>query len=210
MLRVGLTGGIAGGKSTVAARMRELGIEVLDADAMAHRLIEPGQPAYADVVREFGSDILLPDGHVDRKLLGEIVFRDAERRARLNAIIHPRLFELRERQLIELELAQPRGLAVIEAALLVEAGYYKKLDRLVVCSCRPEQQLERLRARGLSEEQARQRIAAQMPIAEKLRYADDVVDCSGTLEETVRQTDALVDRLRDLARHEPGKEETVA
>ena len=209
MLRVGLTGGIAGGKSTVAARMRELGLEVLDADAMAHRLIEPGQPAYDDVVREFGSEILLPDGHVDRKRLGEIVFQDAAKRAKLNAIIHPRLFELRERELVEIELAQPRGVAVIEAALLVEAGYYKRLDRLVVCSCRPEQQLERLRARGLTEEQARQRIASQMPIAEKLRYADDVVDCSGTLEETLRQTDALVDRLRELARREPGKEERV-
>jgi dephospho-CoA kinase len=210
MLRVGLTGGIAGGKSTVAARMRELGVEVLDADAMSHRLIEPGQPAYEDVVREFGTEILLPDGHVDRKKLGEMVFEDAAKRARLNSIIHPRLFDLRERQLIELELAQPRGLAVIEAALLIEAGYYKRLDRLVVCSCRPEQQLERLRARGLTEEQARQRIAAQMPIAEKLRYADDVVDCSGTLEETLRQTDALVDRLRELARQAPGREETVA
>lgn len=210
MLRVGLTGGIAGGKSTVAARMRELGIEVLDADAMAHRLIEPGQPAYADVVKEFGAEILFPDGRVDRQRLGEIVFRDAAKRARLNSIIHPRLFDLREKQLIEMELAQPRGVAVIEAALLVEVGYHEKLDRLVVCSCRPEQQLERLRARGLSEEQARQRLAAQMPIAEKLRYATDVVDCSGTLEDTLRQTDALVDRLRDLARREPGKEETVA
>ena len=209
MLRVGLTGGIAGGKSTVAARMRELGVEVLDADAMAHHLIEPGQPAYEDVVREFGKEILQPDGRVDRKKLGEIVFQDAAKRALLNSIIHPRLFEVRERQLIELELAQPRGLAVIEAALLVEAGYYKRLDRLVVCFCRPEQQLERLRARGLTEEQARQRIAAQMPIDEKLRYADDVVDCSGALEETQRQIDALVGRLRELARHAPGKEETV-
>ena len=210
MLRVGLTGGIAGGKSTVAARMRELGIEVLDADAMAHRLIEPGQAAYEDVVREFGPEILQADGHVDRKRLGEIVFQDAAARARLNAIIHPRLFELRERQLIELELAQPRGVAVIEAALLVEAGYHKKLDRLVVCQSRPEQQLERLRARGLTEDQARRRLEAQMPIAEKLRYADDVVDCSGTLEETLRQTDALVERLRELARREPGREETGA
>ena len=209
MLRVGLTGGIAGGKSTVAARMRELGLEVLDADAMSHRLLEPGQLAYADVVREFGGEILLPDGRVDRKKLGEIVFQDAARRARLNSFIHPRLFDLRERQLIELELANPRGVAVIEAALLVEAGYYKKLDRLVVCSSRPEQQLERLRARGLSDEQARQRIAAQMPIAEKLRYASDVVDCSGTLEETLRQTDTLVDCLRELAERKPGREESA-
>ena len=193
----------------MAARMRELGLEVLDADAMAHWLIEPGQPAYHDVVREFGSEILLPDGRVDRKKLGEIVFQDPAKRARLNSIIHPRLLDMRERQLVELELAQPRGVAVIEAALLVEAGYYKRLDRLVVCSCRPEQQLERLRARGLTEEEARQRIAAQMPIAEKLRYADDVVDCSGTPEETLRQTDALVDRLRELARREEGREETV-
>ena len=207
MLRVGLTGGIASGKSTVAARMAELGLTVLNADALAHRLIEPGQPAYDDVVREFGREILRADGAVDRKKLGDIVFRDAARRERLNQIVHPRIIEAREAQLKEMESQNPRELAIVEAALLIEAGYYKKLDRLVVCSCRPEQQIERLRARGLTEAEARQRIAAQLPLAEKLRLADDVVDCSGTLEQTERQTDALVARLRQLASAQPEKRE---
>ncbi len=199
MLRVGLTGGIASGKSTVAARMRELGLTVMNADLLAHQLMEPGQPAYDEIVREFGHGILAADGTVDRKKLGDIVFRDPARRERLNAIVHPRVIAAREEQFGQMEAENPRGLAIVEAALLIEAGYYKKLDRLIVCSCRPEQQLERLRARGLSEEDARQRIAAQLPLEEKLRLADDVVDCSGTLDETRRQTDALVGRLRQRA-----------
>jgi len=199
MLRVGLTGGIASGKSTVATRMRERGLAVLNADLLAHQLMQPGRPAYDEVVREFGREVLAPDGAVDRKKLGAIVFGDAERLERLNDIVHPRVIEAREEQLKHMEADNPRGIAIVEAALLVENGYYKKLDRLVVCSCRPEQQMERLRARGLSEDEARQRIESQMGLAEKLRVADDVVDCSGTIEETHRQTDALVERLRQMA-----------
>jgi dephospho-CoA kinase len=207
MLRVGLTGGIACGKSVVAALMREMGLHVLDADALAHRLMEPGQPAYEDVVREFGREILRPDRHIDRKKLGDIVFRDPARREQLNRIVHPRVIETRERELIELELAMPRGIAVVEAALLIEAGYYKKVDRLIVCFCRPEQQMERLLARGLTEGEARQRMAAQMPLEEKLRLADDVVNCSGRMEDTRRQVEELVAKLRRAAEREPGKEE---
>jgi len=195
MLRIGLTGGIASGKSTVAARMRELGLSVLNADLLAHRLMEPGQPAYEDVVREFGRDVLAADGTVDRKKLGDIVFADAAKRERLNAIVHPRVIAAREEELEQMEARDPRGLVIVEAALLVEAGYYKKLDSLIVCSCRPEQQLERLRARGLGEREARERIAAQLPLEEKLRLADDVLDCSGSVENTLQQTDALVERL---------------
>ncbi|HTQ85097.1 MAG TPA: dephospho-CoA kinase [Candidatus Solibacter sp.] len=195
MLRIGLTGGIASGKSTVAARMRELGLSVLNADLLAHRLMEPGQPAYEDVVREFGRDVLAADGAVDRKKLGDIVFADAAKRERLNAIVHPRVIAAREEELEQMEARDPRGLVIVEAALLVEAGYYKKLDSLIVCSCRPEQQLERLRARGLGEREARERIAAQLPLEEKLRLADDVLDCSGSVENTLQQTDALVERL---------------
>jgi len=206
MLRVGLTGGIASGKSTVAARMRELGLAVLNADQFAHRLMEPGQPAYDDVVREFGPEVLLEDGTVDRKKLGDIVFRDPTKRERLNQIVHPRVIAAREEQLKQMQQESPRGIAVVEAALLIENGYYKKLDRLVVCSSRPEQQMERLRARGLTEEEAQQRLEAQLPLGEKLRLADDVVDCSGPMEETLRQTDALVARLRQLAAADAGQE----
>ena len=199
MLRVGLTGGIASGKSTVAARMRELGLTVLNADLLAHQLMEPGQPAYDEVVREFGRDVLAADGTVDRKKLGDIVFADAAKRERLNAIVHPRVIAAREEQLSRMEAENPDGIAVIEAALLVENGYYKKLDWLVVCGCGEHQQMERLRARGLTEREARERIGSQMVMEEKQKYANDVVDCSWTLEDTVRQTDALVARLRRMA-----------
>ena len=209
MLRVGLTGGIACGKSTVAAMMRELGCTVLDADALAHLLIEPGQPAYDEVVREFGSIILRPDGTIDRKALGGIVFADRARLDRLNHIIHPLVIEEHDRRLTELELANPRGIAFVEAPLLIEAGYHKNLDRLVVAWCRPEQQRERLQARGLSLEEAGQRIAAQMSAEEKRRMASDAIDCSGTLDETRRQVAALIARLRTEAATEPLEEEPL-
>jgi dephospho-CoA kinase len=204
MLRVGLTGGIGCGKSTVAAMMRELGCHILDADKLAHQVIEPGQPAFDDVVREFGTEILDAAGRVDRSKLGAIVFADPARRARLEAITHPRIFESRARELHELEQSDPHGIAVIEAALLIEAGYYKQLDRLVVAWCRPEQQLARLTdpafGRGLTGEQAQRRIAAQLSLAEKRKLADDEIDCSGTVEETRRQVAALVEKLKRLAK----------
>jgi dephospho-CoA kinase len=203
MLRVGLTGGIACGKSTVAAMMRELGCAVLDADTLAHRLIEPGQPAYDLVVKEFGRAILGPDGTVDRKKLGGIVFADRTRLDQLNRIIHPRVIEARDRKLTEMEFANPQGIAVVEAALLIEAGYHKNLDRLVVAWCRPEQQRERLKSRGLSAEETEQRIAAQLPTEEKRRMADDVIDCSGDLAETRRQVTELIARLNAEAAAEP-------
>src|SRR5579864_3990494 len=132
MLRVGLTGGIGCGKSTVATMMRKLGCHVLDADELAHRLIEPGQPAYDDIVREFGREILDATGRIDRTKLGALVFADSDRRAKLESFIHPRIFEARAKELKALEEADPQGIAIVEAALLVEAGYYKQLDRLVV------------------------------------------------------------------------------
>ena len=203
MLRVGLTGGIGCGKSTVAAMMRELGCHVLDADELAHRLIEPGESAYGDVVREFGREIVGPADRVDRAKLGAIVFADPARRAKLEAIIHPRIFEARAQELRRLEKTDPRGIAVIEAALLVEAGYYKQLDRLIVVWCRPEQQLARLTdpafGRAMTSEQAQRRIAAQFDLAEKRKLADDEIDCSGTIEETRRQVVALVGKLKRLA-----------
>lgn len=191
MLRLGLTGGIASGKTAVAAMLRELGFAVLDADSLGHTLIEPGQPAYDEVVREFGSAILGSDKRVDRAKLAAVVFADHAKLDRLNAILHPRIEAAAHRQFDEWARDATREAAFVEAALLVEAGLHKKLDGLLVTWCRPEQQLERLRARGLSEADARRRIAAQMPVDEKLRYATQKIDCSGTLEETRRQVEAL-------------------
>jgi len=191
MLRLGLTGGIASGKSAVAAMLRELGFSVLDADSLAHRIIEPGQPAYEELLREFGSAITDDQGRVDRAKLGGLVFADRSKLDRLNAIVHPRVAETVLRQFVEWERESTRDAAFVEAALLIESGIHQHLDGLVVAWCRPEQQLERLAARGLSEEEARRRIASQMPVEEKLRYATEKIDCSGTLEQTRRQVETL-------------------
>ena len=199
MLHVGLTGGIACGKSTVAAIMRELGCQVLEADPIAHRLIEPGQPAYKEVLRECGAEVRAADGRIDRRKLAGIVFADPAKLDRLNRIVHPGVVAALDRELAELERTQPGAVAVVESALLIEAGYHERLDRLVVVWCEPEQQIERLRARGMTREQAEQRLAAQMPLDQKRRMADDEIDCSGSLEETRRQVERLVAKLKQLA-----------
>jgi dephospho-CoA kinase len=203
MLRVGLTGGIGCGKSVVASMMRELGCYVLEADRMAHRLIEPGQPAYDDVVLEFGREILDAEGSIVRARLADIVFADPARLARLNAIVHPRVLEQLDVELGWLAQSDPQGVAVVEAALLIESGYHHSLDRLIVVWCTPEQQVARLTdagsGRGMTPDQARARIAAQLGLQEKRKLADDEIDCSGTMEHTLSQVAELVDRLKRLA-----------
>ena len=196
MLRLGLTGGIASGKSAVAALLREMGFAVLDADGLAHKLIEPGQPAYDEVVKEFGSSIVDASGRVDRTKLGAIVFADQAKLDRLNEIVHPRVAEVVFSQFEAWRRSGVPDAAFVEAALLIESGIHKKLDGLVVAWCTPEQQLERLLARGLSETEALRRMAAQLPVEEKLRLASEKIDCSGTLEETRRQVEALATKLR--------------
>ena len=198
MLHVGLTGGIACGKSTVAAMMRELGCRVLDADALARRLIEPGQPAYDEVLKEFGSQVRAADGRIDRAKLAAIVFANPARLERLNRIVHPRVVDALDRELAELARTEPGAVVVVEAALLIEASYHERLDRLVVAWCEPEQQVERLLARGMAREEALRRIGAQMQLDQKRRMADDEIDCSGSLEETRRQVIAVVARLKQL------------
>jgi dephospho-CoA kinase len=199
MLRVGLTGGIGCGKSTVAAMMRELGCVILEADPLAHRLIEPGQPAYVEIVRDFGRQILAADERIDRPKLAEVVFHDSAWLARLNRIVHPRVLEALDRQLEDLAKTQPHAVAVIEAALLVESKYHERLDRLVVVWCRSEQQIERLLARGMARDDAERRIAAQMPMDEKRRMADDEIDNSETPEHARQQVEALVEKFKRMA-----------
>jgi dephospho-CoA kinase len=200
MLRVGLTGGIACGKSTVASMLRDLDVTILDADPLVHELLESGQPVYEEVVREFGSEILTPDKKIDRAKLGAVVFADHKRLERLNQIVHPRVIDLITKWFGVLDRPDGPPVAIIEAALLIEAGYRGKLDRLIVVRCDQEQQLARLRARGLTEEQARQRITAQMPSDEKAKLADDVINSSGSLEHTQQQVVKLVDTLFRLGR----------
>lgn len=196
MLRVGLTGGIACGKSTVSEVLRDHDCQVLAADPLGHELLEPGQAAYDEVVREFGKEVLGEGGKVDRKKLGTIVFADPVKRAKLNWILHPKILDVIRQWFKALDRPGGPEFAVLEAALIYEAAVHKELDRVIVCWCTPEQQLERLRARGLTPEQARGRIAAQMPVDEKRRIADDVIDCSGSPEETERQVVQLIDKLK--------------
>jgi dephospho-CoA kinase len=196
MLRVGLTGGIASGKTTVASFLRDSDCMVLQADPLAHELLEPGQESYDEVVGEFGAAILSPDGKVDRSKLGAIVFGDPAKLARLNAILHPRVLDIVRKWFTALDRPGGPQIAFLEAALIIEAGYHKELNKLVVCWCRPDQQIERLVERGLSPEEAKQRIAAQMPLDEKKKLADELIDCSGSVEETEEQAAKALERLQ--------------
>jgi dephospho-CoA kinase len=196
MLRLGLTGGIASGKSAVAAMLRDLGFPVLSADAVAHHLMEPGESAYGEILKEFGPGVATVQGPIDRPKLAGIVFADPAKLARLNAILHPRVEEVMLKQFEEWAHAGVRDAAFVEAALLVEAGFDKKLDGLVVAWCHPQQQIERLLARGMNEQEARQRVAAQMPVEEKKKHATYVIDCSGAITETLAQVRELAGNLR--------------
>lgn len=202
MLRVGLTGGIGCGKSTVAEIMRELYCRVLDADAVARDLAEPGQPAYKEILATFGPEILSPDGQMDRAKMAHLVFHDASKLAKLNQILHPRVIAEQNRQLEEIAWMDPHAIAVIEAALLIEAGYHLGMDRLIVVWCRPDQQIERVtnpRGRNMSRQDAEARMAAQMPLDEKRRLATDEIDNSGSLAATRRQVEQLVAQLKIAA-----------
>jgi dephospho-CoA kinase len=196
MLRVGLTGGIASGKTTVASMLRDRDIQILEMDPIGHELLEPGQSAYDEVIREFGDGILGSADKIDRAKLGAIVFADATRREKLNQILHPRILAVVQQWFAALEGAGDIDVAVVEAALIVESNFHKQLDRLIVCWSTPEQQLQRLVERGLTEDDARRRMAAQMPAEEKRKLADIVIDCSKTMEETERQVEAAVAKLR--------------
>lgn len=193
---IGLTGGIACGKSTVANMFRDHGIPVIDADAIARLVVEPSQPAFLEIRREFGETVIDPNGQLDRKRLGERVFRDPEARKRLETITHPRILEEAQKRMRALA-AQNHELGIYEAALLVETGSYAALDGLVVVTATKSQQIARLLARdGFSEAEAKERIAAQLPLEEKTRIADYIVDNSGDLRATRQQVDAVVAQLR--------------
>jgi dephospho-CoA kinase len=199
MLKIGLTGGIASGKSTVASMLRGYDCDVLEMDPIGHEFLEPGQAAYDEIVRDFGAGILTPHGAIDRSKLGAIVFADPAKRQRLNAILHPRILDVVRNWFAAMDRPSGPAFAVVEAALILEARYNKELDRIVVCWCQPEQQLARLEHRGLSREQAQVRMAAQMPIDEKRKLADDVIDCSRSLQQTQQEVQALVARLTKMA-----------
>jgi dephospho-CoA kinase len=197
VLRVGLTGGIACGKSTVARHFASWGAEVIDADLLARRLVEPGAAGYAPVVRAFGTGILAPDGSIDRAALGRIVFSDPRRRNELEAILHP-LISAEERATIDWLATSGRGgIAVVNAALLVEAGSYATYDRLVLVHCAEEIQVARIVARdGLSRDEALARVRAQLPTAEKLRIAHYAIDTGAGYASTEEQARAVWESLQ--------------
>lgn len=187
-LLVGLTGGIATGKSMVSALFAHLGCRVVDADLLAREVVEPGQPAHAAIVQEFGPEVLLEDGRLDRKRLGAVVFGDPERRKRLEAITHPAIRARMARLLAGFEEEQFDGIVIWDAALLIESGGDGQMDRLVVVYADEATELRRLMARdGLDEAEARTRIASQMPVAEKAKRAHHVIDNSGSRADTERQ-----------------------
>jgi dephospho-CoA kinase len=200
MLKIGLTGGIATGKSYVLGLLQKLGCEVIDADIIAHQVIEPGQPAYEEIVDHFGSGVLDPGGKIDRARLGAIVFSDPSQRARLNSIVHPRVFEAQERWFAGLGERKRDAIAIVDAALMIETGSYRRYDKLIVVHCRADLQLQRLMARNkLSREEASARISAQMPAEEKLRYADFTIDTSSGFEDTRLQVESLYSELCRMA-----------
>jgi dephospho-CoA kinase len=196
---IGLTGGIASGKSSVAAVLRELGYPVIDADALARQVVEPGSPALADIVARFGPEVVDATGRLDRKRLGEIVFADAAARADLNRITHPRIAAAGQAEIAR-HTAAGAPLVFYEAALLVENGLQRAFDGLVVVAVSPEIQLARLIARdGLSRAEAEARLAAQLPLAAKLAAATHVIDNSEGPADTRAQVEALVRALMEAA-----------
>lgn len=199
MLRIGLTGSIAVGKSFVLARFAELGCHTNDSDAIARQVVQQGSTGLELIIGEFGRELLNDDGSLNRRSLGAIVFADEERRRVLNEILHPLIIEAQNRLLCEWEVHNPNGIAIIEAALMIESGGYRRFDKLIVVHCDGEVQIERLMLRNrITRVEAEQRIAAQMPQAEKMRRADFLIDTSWSATETLDRTDAIYSTLREL------------
>ena len=187
-LLVGLTGGIATGKSTVSETLRRLGGVVIDADLLAREVVAPGQPALAAIVREFGRDVLQEDGALDRKRLAAAAFTDPERRRRLEAITHPAIRDAFQSRLAELETQGFAGLVFWDAAVLIESGGHKAMDRLVVVVAEADTQHARAVARDGDRADVERRIANQMPLSEKVKLADHVIDNSGDRAATEGRT----------------------
>jgi len=199
MLRVGLTGGLASGKSHIAAELARLGCHVIDADALGHEVLQPSGEAYGPVVREFGEGILDADRLINRKKLSAIVFEHPDRLKALSAIVHPAVRRLANRQEAEFESTDPAGILVYEAAILVETGGFRDFDKLIVASVPEEIQIERAMARdGSTREAAVARLRRQLPLSEKLRHADFVIDTGGTREQTFEQTRNVYEKLRGV------------
>ncbi|MBI2400544.1 MAG: dephospho-CoA kinase [Deltaproteobacteria bacterium] len=195
---VGLTGGIATGKSLVAGELKKLGAHIIDADKIAREIVEPGKPAYNDIVKEFGAAVLKPDAAIDRKALAKTVFCDPVALDKLNNITHPRIRERIREEAGRLS-AQGDKLIVLDIALLIEMGVRYEVEKIIVVYSDAEQQLERLMKRdNLTRDEALKRLSCQMDIKEKLKYADYVIDNSGQLDKTIEQTRSLFNKIEGL------------
>ncbi len=200
MLRVGLTGGLASGKSFVGEALADLGCYLIEADQLGHQVLLPDGEAYAGVVREFGPDILDREGFIDRKKLGALVFEHPELLEKLNRLVHPPVGERQARMIAEIAQRDREAIVVVAAAILVETGSYRRFDRLIVVTCTLEQQIERAMKRGpYSREEVLARLSRQLPLEEKVRLADYVIDTSGTKENTLEQVRAVYNSLRSLS-----------
>ena len=200
MIIVGLTGGIASGKSLVARVFRDLGAHVIDADRIVHEILAPGEEAWKEVIDYFGDHILLEDRSIDRRKLGAIVFGDAAKREWLNSRLHPKVFEVYHRQVKRIAEWSRDAIVVFDAALLIETGFHRSMDRTVVVYATPEQQLARLMERDrFDREQAEARIRSQMPLDEKRRMADYVIENTSSRQESERQARAVFERLAQEA-----------
>lgn len=200
MLLVGLTGGIASGKSLVARVFKDLGAHVIDADRIVHELLAPRQEAWQAVVDHFGRGILHPDNMIDRRRLGETVFNDTGKRQWLNSCLHPKVFAAYTCRVQHIREREPRAIVVLDAALLIETGYHRTMDTVVVVYADVEQQISRLMMRdALNRDQALARIGSQMPLAEKRSHANHVIDNTGDPEETKRRAAEVFEKLRQEA-----------
>jgi dephospho-CoA kinase len=201
MLVVGLTGGIASGKTTVSHILQEEGAYLIDADRIARDLVQPGTPAWTELVRVFGREILEKDESVNRKKLASIVFSDPEERRRLEEILHPRIDREIGRRLEEIAKEDPEAVVVVDAALLVETGAYRKMDQLIVVTATEDQQIERLEKRtGMVPQEARRVLSSQTGLTDKVEVADFIIRNEGPLEETTRRAKNLFQELKKIAR----------
>jgi len=200
MLKVGLTGSIAVGKSFVLSVLAELGGHVIDADEIAREVVQPGTKGLKSVCDAFGETVLNDDGSLNRAKLGSIVFADEAKRMQLNNLLHPLIIAAQDDRIRELQQHDPGGIVIIDAALMIESGGFRRLDKLIVVHCRPELQLQRLMMRdGLSLEAAEQRIDSQMPQEEKKKYADFLIDTSGDFDSTRAQVKAVYEQLQRIS-----------
>ena len=199
MLKVGLTGSIAVGKSFVLSVLKELGCRTIDADQVARDVVGRGTPGLQTVIDNFGEEVLQPDGSLDRPKLGAVVFGDESKRRKLNSILHPFIIARQDELLRKWEQETPDAIAVVDAALMIESGGYKRFDKLIVVYCRPEIQLQRLMSReNLNQEEAGRRINSQMSQEEKKKYADFLIDTSDGFDSARAQTAEVWHRLQPV------------